>query len=665
MLRLSPTYQPCDRHQAGVERIYIIQSYGVSKLGFDSDGRVTTIILNPGYSLKQIDFEREAAILRQNLRMTASYPLVDQEINFTHQGAAQQIVNAIMAMALAGTLIVLAELSDGSVVLLGCNIFSEQGFHYEVVGMKMGSGSMSSGTPTSGGNEMNHSLICSVNSYAPKVLVNLESLPIDRTELPTVPDTTAPTIIEYLPADGSTGVNTSPAISLIFSEAVVPGSGAIELRKYSDDSVVKSWQPGGTDVAIAPLTYEVTLSHSLTLDFLTQYYLHIPAGAFLDGSGNQFAGNSKGDADFTTYASIVVTPPEVSSLSPADDASGVTVPLQNFTATLTLDKPVAEGVGNFLLFLAPASGGALASVSVGSSAVTISGASVSVTFPVNLSGNTEYVIKVDAGAIVDLYGNPFAGILDATTWNFETGADLFPRIENVQWEESDLFVSVDNTPEGDYSGADPEGDSEIQIVSYPTQAGDSGRTVIETLGPGDAFTPTVDLIDLWLQIEYKPIDDQGVEGVTVISGRTKVQANPITLLDKLVTVKTEDTQLAIFFEATTLVQVDWGDGLGPIEYPMPGIPLTLSSQTLPAGEKEITIYGTPENHARFIFISTDNKSVEWHDAFIAGANSLEVNLTIEPGNFYTPDDVLNKLEIIVDKNAGVGFWVIEDNFEVS
>jgi len=39
-----------------------------------------------------------------------------------------------------------------------------------------------------------------------------------------------------------------------------------------------------------------------------------------------------------------------------------------------------------------------------------------------LDNSTEYYIQVAAGALKDAADNPFAGIVDNTTWNFTTAA---------------------------------------------------------------------------------------------------------------------------------------------------------------------------------------------------------------------------------------------------
>ena len=56
---------------------------------------------------------------------------------------------------------------------------------------------------------------------------------------------------------------------------------------------------------------------------------------------------------------------------------------------------------------------------------SVSGTDLTIDLSTNLDPGDDYVIQIEAGAITDTVGNPFAGILasDVTTWNFATAAD--------------------------------------------------------------------------------------------------------------------------------------------------------------------------------------------------------------------------------------------------
>jgi len=125
------------------------------------------------------------------------------------------------------------------------------------------------------------------------------------TALPSVVDTTAPTVSSYSPSIAATGVVVGSNIVLTFSEAIQKGSGAI---------VIHSGSAIGTTVA----TYDAATSGNLsvsgstltinpTTDFAagTEYFVTLDAGAIKDLSGNNFAAQT-GSYHFTTGGTFVM-----------------------------------------------------------------------------------------------------------------------------------------------------------------------------------------------------------------------------------------------------------------------------------------------------------------------------------------------------------------------
>jgi len=93
-------------------------------------------------------------------------------------------------------------------------------------------------------------------------------------------------------------------------------------------------------------------------------------------------------------------------------------------------------------------GSTTALVSVPLTSAMISGTVVSVTYTSGLDKNTDYFVTVDAGAIEDLAGNPFAGITASNTWTFKTGANFAtPVVEPV---DNSLEFKVYPNPFVDY-----------------------------------------------------------------------------------------------------------------------------------------------------------------------------------------------------------------------
>jgi len=113
-------------------------------------------------------------------------------------------------------------------------------------------------------------------------------------------------------------------------------------------------------------------------------------------------------------------PPGLSTLSPADGATGVATAAD---LTATFGEPVRKGVGNITLKKS-ADNSVVESFDVSSSPrITFSGATLTIDPASVLAGLTGYYVQIDPTAVKDLAGNSFAGITDTTTtaWSFTTG----------------------------------------------------------------------------------------------------------------------------------------------------------------------------------------------------------------------------------------------------
>lgn len=109
-----------------------------------------------------------------------------------------------------------------------------------------------------------------------------------------------------------------------------------------------------------------------------------------------------------------VTAPIVSSYQPAPGSTGIT---PSGAISVTLNETIVPGTGNITLH--NTTNGTSQVFSINDPAVSIAAETVSLN--TNLSAFKSYYVTIDAGALVDLGGNAFAGIA-ANTWNFTTGA---------------------------------------------------------------------------------------------------------------------------------------------------------------------------------------------------------------------------------------------------
>lgn len=119
-----------------------------------------------------------------------------------------------------------------------------------------------------------------------------------------------------------------------------------------------------------------------------------------------------------TATVLDVTPPTVSgAFSPTDDATGVAV---NANLVVTFNETIAAGVGDVVITNLTDGGAATAIAVTDGTQVSISGATLNVNPTASLLAGKTYAVLLVSGVIEDISGNPFAGITNATTWNFQT-----------------------------------------------------------------------------------------------------------------------------------------------------------------------------------------------------------------------------------------------------
>jgi len=214
-------------------------------------------------------------------------------------------------------------------------------------------------------------------------------------------DTTPPLLSSSDPGSNATVSPSKEFLTLTFNEAIVSGTGAIQL-KTAAGTVVESF-----DVASSP---RVTRSGStVTIDPVDNllggisYLLSVPAGAFKDAAGNNYAGTNLA---FSTSASTAdLTPPTLALATPASGATGVAT---NTKIVLKFSEAIALGNGEIRLLGA---GGALVqSFNKNSVSAVVAGDTLTLSPSTELSKASSYTLQVSSGAIVDKAGNAYAGL---------------------------------------------------------------------------------------------------------------------------------------------------------------------------------------------------------------------------------------------------------------
>ncbi len=228
-------------------------------------------------------------------------------------------------------------------------------------------------------------------------------------------DTTAPAIATLNPADDATGVAVGANLVATFTEGIRKGTGNITLKK-SDGSTVETFDVTSS----AQLVWSgstVTIDPASALDGLTDYYVQIDSGAIRDWAGNSFAGIADSTTWNFTSTTTDTSPPQLSGLSPADDATGVEA---NANLVATFNENVRKGTGNITLKKS-SDNSTVETFDVASSArVTVIGATVTIDPTSSLALAAGYYLLIDNNTIQDASGNPFAGIATSTEWTFTT-----------------------------------------------------------------------------------------------------------------------------------------------------------------------------------------------------------------------------------------------------
>lgn len=227
-------------------------------------------------------------------------------------------------------------------------------------------------------------------------------------------DNTAPQLASLTPADNSTGVSPSTNLVVTFDENIALGTGTIAIRDLDTPADTLITLP---DARVTVSGAQLIIDPATDLAITTAYAIRIAATAVTDLAGNPYAGIDDDTLWNFTTGQADLTAPMIVSLSPADDATAVSL-ASNLLATF--DEDIAVGSGNITIQNLDAASQTV--ITLPDARVSISGAVLTINPDSNLATTSNYAVRIDLDAVTDLSGNPFAGIADDTTWNFATAA---------------------------------------------------------------------------------------------------------------------------------------------------------------------------------------------------------------------------------------------------
>lgn len=111
-----------------------------------------------------------------------------------------------------------------------------------------------------------------------------------------------------------------------------------------------------------------------------------------------------------------VTPPAISLLSPANNATGIA---QNGNLVITFNETIQKGTAGNIVVKRTGDGVIVNTTAVTAATVTVSGTAATIPFS-GLAYSTAYYVEMPAGTFTDAAGNNFSGITGAATWSFTT-----------------------------------------------------------------------------------------------------------------------------------------------------------------------------------------------------------------------------------------------------
>ena len=270
-------------------------------------------------------------------------------------------------------------------------------------------------------------------------------------------DTIAPVLKTTNPTNGSKLVSVNRDISFTFNEKIKLGDGNIILSNGTDVLKISVNDPqvsvSGTKLTFNPIQDFVSGS---------SYTVKLETNAVKDLAGNAFTKNGDG-FKFYTKAEMIVdkTAPLLTQTTPNDNATSVLV---NTDLKLVFNETIRAGAGDIVI----SNGKDIRTISIADkSQVTINGNTVNINPKADLLADGNYNVQLSTGVILDKAGNTFAGISNATTFDFTTKAAVVPVLTTGK--------AIDGYLSGSDVFADENGDGIQNIGEASAKTDKSGN----------------------------------------------------------------------------------------------------------------------------------------------------------------------------------------------
>jgi uncharacterized protein YjiK len=205
-----------------------------------------------------------------------------------------------------------------------------------------------------------------------------------------------PGLTIFKPTTGPTNVGIGSNLFLTFANPAQAGQGKITLSNGSDTRTIDV-----TDHSQVTFNGNVAKIHpKYYLQANTTYSITYPANTF-PGTA---AVSDKTAFSFSTIGAVDTTAPAEESMAPANGAAGVS----GSTDAITFNEAVQAGQGSIEID----GGSGSQSVDVNDTTqVQFSGPRMTLTLKTPFQPGSSYTVKIPQGAVTDLYGNSFAGLV--------------------------------------------------------------------------------------------------------------------------------------------------------------------------------------------------------------------------------------------------------------
>ncbi|MGU3537396.1 Ig-like domain-containing protein [Methylobacterium sp. A54F] len=240
----------------------------------------------------------------------------------------------------------------------------------------------------------------------------------------TVDDPAAPILSQLSFSQPGTGAGTDVALDtdivLDFSASVHLNSGSLTLRRADTRAVVETFNVlGGVGAGVSAGGSSVTINPSHDLDYATDYYLTVEGEAIRNSNNNAYISQDNTTLSFRTSSdAIAPTLNQTTFSSLGSDGRAK----RDADIVLAFDEAVRLGSTGSIVLHRAADNTVVEALSVTGGAVQVQSGTVMINPSHDLDYATNYYLTVDAGAIRDAAGNPYADIILDPNLAFRTTA---------------------------------------------------------------------------------------------------------------------------------------------------------------------------------------------------------------------------------------------------